>query len=49
MKNEKKTAPYESPELEFIAFDTRDIITTSGYRDNDYLPDDNEDDSWNEN
>lgn len=49
MKNEKITAPYASPELEFITFDSRDIITTSGYRDNDYEPDQNEDNDWYDN
>ncbi len=47
MKNEKKTALYQSPELELIAFETRDIISTSGYTDK--VPDENEDTDWNEN
>ena len=47
MKTEKNQVSYESPELELIAFDICDIITTSGY--NGYEPDENEDTDWNQN
>lgn len=38
-----KANRYASPELEIIRLECNDIITTSG---NDYVADDNEDDSW---
>ena len=46
MINEKISTRYESPELEIIAFDSCDIITTSGYGVNGTVPDVNEDTDW---
>ena len=51
MKNERRTTPYEPPELDIIAFDIEDIITTSGQTErpgngNGYVGDENEDDNW---
>jgi hypothetical protein len=40
MKNVKST-PYTSPELEIIAFECNDIVTTSIP-----IPDENEDEIW---
>ncbi len=39
-----KTTPYIPPEMEIIMWERTDIITTSPV--NEYVPDDNEDDSW---
>ena len=48
MKNKNMTTLYQPPELEIIAFEIDDVITTSGPADsnNPYVPDDNVDDDW---
>ena len=46
MKNEKTKALYVSPELEIIAFEIGDIITTSDQTSNGPVPDENEDVDW---
>ena len=47
MKNKSMTTPYQPPELEIIAFEIGDVITTSGATNNNpYVPDDNVDDEW---